>query len=155
MASAGWRKNDGVPVEASVALILRQTMPDLPRPMVTTPPLQALISWTTPTNVPSRCSIRPRMAAASTSRTRLASARAGCTGLRMLSKVPTRLRFLRQQHGQHAVADRRLYAGRARQARHGAELRVELRGLALHDVALQRRRGLGRQTVVARQRDRK
>src|ERR1051325_1574376 len=54
-------------------------MPDLPRPMVTTRPLQALIISTTSTKTPSRCSIRPRMAAASTSRTRLASARAGGT----------------------------------------------------------------------------
>ena len=30
MASAGCRKNDGVPVEASVALIFLQMMPDLP-----------------------------------------------------------------------------------------------------------------------------
>ena len=43
-ASAGCRKNDGVPVEASVAAILRPTCPDLPMPETTIRPSQASIS---------------------------------------------------------------------------------------------------------------
>ena len=38
MASAGCRKNDGVPVLESVAAIFRQMMPDLPMPVVMTRP---------------------------------------------------------------------------------------------------------------------
>ena len=38
MASAGWRKNAGVPVLDSVAAILRQMMPDLPMPVTMTRP---------------------------------------------------------------------------------------------------------------------
>ncbi len=38
LASAGWTKNAGVPVEASVAAILRPTWPLLPMPMTTTRP---------------------------------------------------------------------------------------------------------------------
>ena len=40
IASAGWRKNDGVPVDASVALIFLQMIPDLPRPIVITRPAE-------------------------------------------------------------------------------------------------------------------
>ena len=39
-ASAGCRKNAGVPVLESVAAILRQMMPDLPMPVTMTRPLQ-------------------------------------------------------------------------------------------------------------------
>src|SRR6266542_2984953 len=52
-------------------------IPDLPRPIVTTRPAQALISSTTSTKVWSRWSMRLRIAAASTSSTRFASAMAG------------------------------------------------------------------------------
>ena len=39
--SAGWRKNDGVPVLAIVAAIFCPIKPDLPMPETTTLPLQA------------------------------------------------------------------------------------------------------------------
>ena len=45
-ASAGCRKNAGVPVLASVAAILRQMMPDLPMPVTMTRPLQPRTSTT-------------------------------------------------------------------------------------------------------------
>ena len=45
LASPGCTKKAGVPVEASVAAILRATWPDLPMPLTTTRPLQARISW--------------------------------------------------------------------------------------------------------------
>ena len=40
------RLRDGVPVEASVELIFLQTMPDLPRPIVTTRPAEVAINST-------------------------------------------------------------------------------------------------------------
>ena len=43
-ASAGCRKNAGVPVLASVAAILRQMMPDLPMPVTITRPWQSRTS---------------------------------------------------------------------------------------------------------------
>ena len=39
MPSAGWRKNDGVPVLAIVAAIFCPIKPDLPMPETTTLPL--------------------------------------------------------------------------------------------------------------------
>ena len=45
-ASAGWTKNEGVPVDANVAAILRAICPDLPMPETTTRPLQASIMRT-------------------------------------------------------------------------------------------------------------
>ncbi|MNK99578.1 hypothetical protein D3C87_1199820 [compost metagenome] len=46
LASAGCTKNDGVPVEASVAATLRPMWPDLPMPDTTTRPVQPRIIWT-------------------------------------------------------------------------------------------------------------
>ena len=46
LASAGWTNIAGVPVEASVAAILRPTWPLLPMPMTTTRPRQASIACT-------------------------------------------------------------------------------------------------------------
>ena len=58
-ASPGWRKKLGVPVEASVAAILRPTRPDLPMPVTMHFPRQARISSTAATklspSVSSRC----------------------------------------------------------------------------------------------------
>ena len=44
LASPGWTKNAGVPVEASVAATLRPTWPLLPMPITTTRPRQARIA---------------------------------------------------------------------------------------------------------------
>src|ERR1051325_183267 len=108
MASAGCMKNDGVPVEASVALIFLQMMPDLPRPIVTTRPVQAAISSTASTKCWSRCSMSPRIAADSTSRTRFASAIAGCIRA-IVSKGATRFALLRHEavieEGRHRRGD--------------------------------------------------
>ena len=46
MASAGCRKQAGVPVLESVAAILRQMMPDLPMPVTITRPRQSRSSCT-------------------------------------------------------------------------------------------------------------
>src|SRR5687768_3266661 len=79
-ASAGWRKNAGVPVLASVAAILRQMTPDLPMPVTMTRPLQLRISITARANLSSmRCS-SARIAAASVWRTFRASVRSGMSG---------------------------------------------------------------------------
>src|SRR2546422_5718016 len=150
MASAGWRKNEGVPVEASVALIFLQMMPDLPRPMVTTRPFEALINSTTSTKLRSRCSIKPRIAADSTSRTRLASARAGWSfasriaaffrGLAMLgilAGLAAGPPLLRQQKVVQHLAHRCGHADFTSHAHDGAKLRVELGWFSLHDIALQ------------------
>ena len=61
LASPGCMKNDGVPVDASVAEILRATCPDLPIPVQTTRPRQASISRQAaansgPRRAPSACS---------------------------------------------------------------------------------------------------
>src|SRR5436190_7186297 len=83
MASAGCRKNAGVPVLARVAAILRQMMPDLPIPVRMTRPLQVLRSSTAQEN---RASMRPtsaRIAAASVSRTLRAKFRSAMDGDRL------------------------------------------------------------------------
>ena len=198
MASAGCRKNDGVPVDASVALTFLQMMPDLPRPIVTTRPAEALISSTTSTKVLSRWSMSPRIAADSTSSTRRASAMAGCT-LRhewrqffavsasrgmvctrrgfssahvsvtrdlesstsssrpdrrarmpfrrsaVMSLRPRAVPFLRQENARSVSQTGVGTSGLAAEADDGAELGIELGRLAVDDVALERRGGLGRQ----------
>src|SRR5262245_49778306 len=75
MASAGWRKNDGVPMLASVAAIFRQMRPDLPMPVRMTRPLHSRSRRTAQSKRPSRRSTSARMAAASVSRTFRARAR--------------------------------------------------------------------------------
>src|SRR3954469_3679937 len=75
MASAGCRKNAGVPVLVSVAAILRQMMPDLPIPVTITRPAHCLSSWTAASNLPSTRLTSARIAAASVSSTLRASAR--------------------------------------------------------------------------------
>src|SRR5258706_305261 len=168
MASAGWRKKEGVPVEARVALIFLQMIPDLPRPMVMTRPAQAFISSTTSTKVWSRCSIRPRMAADSTSRTRFASASAGWSSFfrsgdsdigrdgisssplrRSGGKSPGGLQLLRQQRGVHRVEQGSGHTGRASHPDDRAELGVELRRFAVEDIALHGGGGVGREGVDA------
>ena len=67
----------GRPVEASVAAIFWATMPLLPIPVATTRPVVACIRATAVSNPSSRLSARERIAAASISRTRRASRRAG------------------------------------------------------------------------------
>src|SRR3954454_9794678 len=75
MASAGCRKNAAVPVLVNVAAILRQMSPDLPMPVTMTRPLHRRSSSTTQSNRSSSRSTSARIAAASVSRTFLASAR--------------------------------------------------------------------------------
>src|SRR5215212_4375822 len=162
MASVGCMKNDGVPVEASVALIFLQMMPDLPTPIVTTRPLQVAMVSTASTKAWSRCSMIPRIAAASTSSTRRASASAGWTAVGasviradgnsmwgQASARPSREPLLRQkaviQHGGHGDRD----TGVFRETDDRAELRVQLRGLAFHDVALEGGRRCGGHRVIA------
>src|SRR5688572_27240993 len=87
-ASAGWRKNAGVPVLASVAAILRQMTPDLPMPVTMTRPLQLWISITARANLSSmRCS-SARIAAASVWRTLRASVKSGMSGDLIKSDQP-------------------------------------------------------------------
>lgn len=66
-ASAGLRKNAGVPVEASVAATLRAMWPALPMPVTTTRPLQASISSMARSNRSSSTAVRLATAAASSS----------------------------------------------------------------------------------------
>src|SRR4029453_19411457 len=75
MASAGCRKNAGVPLLVRVAAIFRQMMPDLPMPVRIALPRQAWRSSTAHSNRPSRRGTSARIAAASVSRTLRASAR--------------------------------------------------------------------------------
>ena len=53
LASAGWTNSAGVPVEASVAAILRATWPDLPMPETITRPRACSISATAAAKAPS------------------------------------------------------------------------------------------------------
>src|SRR5687768_1149119 len=76
-ASAGWRKNAGVPVLASVAAILRQTMPDFPMPVTITRPLQWRTSSTARAKRSSTRSTSASTAAASVWRTLRARDRSG------------------------------------------------------------------------------
>lgn len=46
MASAGCKKNEGVPVDEKVEEIFLPTIPDLPIPVITTLPLQFKIKFT-------------------------------------------------------------------------------------------------------------
>ena len=75
-ASAGWTKNAGVPVEASVDASLRATWPDLPMPETTTRPPQRSISSTAATKGPPSRPASEEMARASVSSTSRASASA-------------------------------------------------------------------------------
>src|SRR5437016_7088275 len=75
IASAGCRKNAGVPVLVRVAAIFRQMIPDLPMPVRITRPVQTRSICTAPSNLPSRRSTSARIAAASVSSTFRASAR--------------------------------------------------------------------------------
>ena len=54
LASPGWTKKAGVPVEASVAAILRPTWPDLPMPVTMTRPRAAAIRSTAAANASPR-----------------------------------------------------------------------------------------------------
>src|SRR5690242_13244858 len=77
LASAGWTKRAGVPVEARVAAILRATWPLLPMPVTTTrPPTAASRSTTSAKALPTWCA-RTRNASASAVITRRALATAG------------------------------------------------------------------------------
>ena len=80
--SAACRKSAGVPVEASVAAILRQTMPDLPSPLTTTFPSHPRSRSTARENSSPSRSASARTAAISTSSTRRATARS--TAIRSL-----------------------------------------------------------------------
>ncbi len=64
-ASAGCRKNDGVPVLESVAEILRPIRPDLPIPVTATRPLQARSTSTAFAKVASSRALTSSMARAS------------------------------------------------------------------------------------------
>ena len=69
-ASAGWTKNAGVPVEASVAAILWPTWPDFPIPMTTSRPVQERMVSAAAANVPlrpSEISFRPSASICNTS----------------------------------------------------------------------------------------
>src|SRR6266404_9284259 len=74
-ASAGWRKNDGVPVLERVAEILRPMRPDLPMPVTAMRPLQAKRTSTAFTKVLSRRAFTSCRARASISSTRRAVSR--------------------------------------------------------------------------------
>ena len=73
--SAGCRKNAGVPVEASVAAILRPTRPDLPMPVTMTRAAQPWSTSTARSNRWSSLGITPRIASASMRSTRSARRR--------------------------------------------------------------------------------
>src|SRR5438067_1228950 len=75
VASAGCRKNAGVPVLVSVAAILRQMIPDLPMPVTMTRPRQLRSRSTAASNLASTRPTSARIAAASVSSTFRASAR--------------------------------------------------------------------------------
>ena len=71
LASPGCTKNDGVPVEASVAAILRPMWPDLPMPDTTTRPRQASSTWQARVKSPlmrEASSEMPRISTANTAR---------------------------------------------------------------------------------------
>src|SRR5690606_21044467 len=70
LASAGWTYSAGVPVEASVAAILRPTWPLLPMPVTTVRPRVLARRSTACSNRPSSVSARANSASASARRTR-------------------------------------------------------------------------------------
>ena len=74
LASAGCRKNAGVPVLASVAAILRAMWPDLPMPVTTTRPLQSRHTRQAAAKRPSSRASNPSTARASMARARRAVA---------------------------------------------------------------------------------
>ncbi len=69
IASAGWRKSEGLPVEASVAEIFWAMIPLLPMPVATTRPVQAKSVSTARSKLSSRRGISARIASASVSST--------------------------------------------------------------------------------------
>ncbi len=69
MASAGWRKSEGLPVEASVAEIFCAMIPLLPMPVATTRPVQPRSVSTARSKLSSRRGMSSRIASASISRT--------------------------------------------------------------------------------------
>ena len=73
LASAGWTNMAGVPVEASVAAILRPTWPLLPMPITTTRPRTASTAATARAKASPVRALRPRTAAASISKVSCAS----------------------------------------------------------------------------------
>ena len=90
--SAGCRKWAGVPVEASVAAILRPTCPDFPMPVTITRPAQPCRSSTARSKLASSFGMRPRIASASRRSTRSASRRRSrrltCGGPRRWRRAP-------------------------------------------------------------------
>lgn len=77
--SAGCRKNEGVPVLASVAAIFWPMSPDLPMPEMTTFPWQSYRYVTAWANRPSKRAVKSSTARASISKTRLPSFTLGST----------------------------------------------------------------------------
>ena len=99
LASPGWTKKAGVPVEAKVAAILRATWPDLPMPVTISRPFDRAISSTAATKgVREPAADRRDSAAmppASVSSVRSADRSAGCT-----RRVPaSRLAFVNSLRG--------------------------------------------------------
>ena len=84
-ASAGCTKKAGVPVEASVAAILRPICPLLPMPLTTTRPSQASTASQAREKLPSNESDRARNASASIASTSRAWARYCCSLIILLS----------------------------------------------------------------------
>src|SRR6476646_7755913 len=80
MASAGCRKNAGVPVLVRVAAIFRQMIPDFPMPVTITRTRHPRRTSTARSNDPSRRSTSARIAAASVCSTLRASARSAMDG---------------------------------------------------------------------------
>src|SRR5437899_7498268 len=92
--STGWRNDAGVPVEVSVAAILRAMRPDFPTPETISRPRASARRRTAATNAgPSRAATR-RIASASRARTRRPrSTRSG----RSVGDIATLLKILRDQ----------------------------------------------------------
>src|SRR6266850_751541 len=112
IASAGCMKREGVPVDARVAAIFRQMIPDFPIPVTTTRPLQAWIAATAFSKwEPSAAmrSITSRIARASSSRTRrpVSAGTAPSTSSKRLS-------FTRPLSPLRQLRNRRFHVRRAR-----------------------------------------
>ena len=75
LASAGWTKAEGVPVEARVELILRAICPDFPIPDKITRPFVASMASTAPSKSAGKCAAKAITASASIFKTRAAVSR--------------------------------------------------------------------------------